>query len=56
MAGDPHKTFYEKGYAEVKAGKKRRSAVPYNFKLSYVCGRYDAIKGKPSRYQQKEVK
>ena len=52
MPSDPIKTFYEKGYADVKAGKKRNRPVPYNFKLAYVSGRYDAAANKPNRYEK----
>lgn len=49
MQNDPYKNFYIKGFEDAKAGKSSR--VPYNFKLSYVCGRSDALSGKISRYK-----
>lgn len=43
--------FYQKGYADAKAGK--RSRVCYMYKLAYVSGRYDAVSGRSSRYEAK---
>lgn len=50
---DPYKNFYMLGYEDAKSGKRNRR-VPYNYKLSYVSGRYDAVSGKASRYEQHE--
>ena len=49
---DPIKAFYLKGYADRLAGKRNSRAVPQNFKLAYASGRYDAVRGLPSRYEK----
>lgn len=49
MANDPAKTFYILGYSDASDGKKNRR-VPYQFKLAYVSGRYDAVTKKVLRY------
>lgn len=50
MQNDPIKTYYLKGYADRMAGKRNSPRVPQNFKLAYSSGRYDAVRGLPSRY------
>ena len=53
MAKDPHQTYYNLGYADCKQPeRKRKRAVPYNFKLSYTVGWYDALKNSPNRYEK----
>lgn len=54
MVADPWRTYYLKGYADQKAGKRNSRNVPHNYKLSYVCGRYDAASGKPSKYEKQK--
>ena len=49
---DPIKTYYEKGRADRLAGKRNSPAVPQNYKLAYASGRYDAVRGLPSRYEK----
>lgn len=48
IMSDPWEFYYTKGYEDAKNGK--RSRIPYNYKLSYVSGRYDFFSNKPSRY------
>lgn len=50
--GDPIKIYYLRGYADRLAGKRNSPAIPYNYKLAYASGRYDAVRGLPSRYEK----
>lgn len=49
---DPIKTYYQKGYADRIAGKRNSPTIPQNYKLAYASGRYDAVRGLPSRYEK----
>ena len=49
---DPIKLYYLRGYADRLAGKRNSPAIPYNYKLAYASGRYDAVRGLPSRYEK----
>lgn len=49
---DPIKLYYLRGYADKLAGKRNSPAIPQNFKLAYASGRYDAVRGLPSRYEK----
>lgn len=50
MQHDPYKFYYLKGFEDAKNGKRNSRAVPQNYKLSYVSGRYDFAAGKENRY------
>ena len=54
MATDPHRTFYNLGYNDFKAGRKRKRPVAYMYKLSYALGWYDAVKGVINRYEKED--
>lgn len=42
MQNDPTITYYVLGYRQAEAGKRMNTkGVPYNFKLSFVCGWLD---------------
>ena len=49
---DPIETYYRKGYADRMANKRNSRTIPQNYKLAYASGRYDAVRGLPSRYEK----
>lgn len=51
---DPVKTFYLLGYNDAnQAGRKRMRSVGVMYKLSYVCGWWDAKMKRENRYADK---
>lgn len=48
---DPIRTYYLKGWDDAKdPTRKRMRAVPFNFKLAYTNGWYDAKMNRACRY------